>query len=197
MASSVAAGAAVAVAGAGNAAVEEDVWVFPENREYKGYLVHFMSFLHNRLVDKYPNDAVFSKEELLAIQPHHIRKWMNLRAYGMINPPDNAIVLNFRSNSLLKAKQAISFFMPNKHVPWLDGSNGHPSGGNPTRHKSISDLIKKVKKKECRGQGRKANDKRAYSRAEFNKVLELFREQDDWDHQYKYPMMALWAYRLI
>jgi hypothetical protein len=62
---------------------------------------------------------------------------------------------------------------------------------------SISSLIKKVKKKECHGQGVKSNDKQAYSQVEFNKVLELFRPENDWDHQYKYPMMALWAYHLI
>jgi hypothetical protein len=35
------------------------------------------------------------------------------------------------------------------------------------------------------------------SDAEFNKVLELFRDEADWDHQYKYPTMALWSYHLI
>jgi hypothetical protein len=47
------------------------------------------------------------------------------------------------------------------------------------------------------GQGVKSNDKRAYSQAEFNTALELFRVENNWDHQYKYPMMALWAYHLI
>lgn len=179
-------------------ALDEDDWVFPHSAVYKPYLLHFMSFVHNRLNDIYPKETVFSKEDLLAVQPHHMRKWMNWRAYGVTNPNDNAPVTGCRSNSLLKAKQAISFYMPNKHVPWIDGSGpNNPSGGNPTRHMSISALIKKVKKKECRGQGRKANDKRAYSQAEFYKVLELFRAENDWDHQYKYPMMALWAYHLI
>ena len=54
-----------------------------------------------------------------------------------------------------------------------------------------------MKKKEVRGQGRKANDKRAYTSSEFYKVLELFRLEADWDHQFKFPMMMLWAYHLI
>jgi hypothetical protein len=178
--------------------LDEDDWVFPHNTIFKPYLLDLMSFAHNRVNNKYPKETVFSKEDLLAIQPHHIRRWLNWRAYGVTNPDDNARVTGCRSNSLLKAKQAISFYMPNKHVPWIDGSGpNNPSGGNPTRHMSISALIKKVKKKECRGQGRKANDKRAYSQAEFNKVLDLFRAEGDWDHRYKYPMMALWAYHLI
>jgi hypothetical protein len=107
--------------------------------------------MHNRLDNVYPKDHVFTKEELLAVQPHHIRTWMNWRAYGMTNPDNNAPVTGCCSNTLLKAKQAISFYMLNKHVPWIDSSGpNNPSGGNPTRHMSISSLIKKVKKKECR-----------------------------------------------
>jgi hypothetical protein len=175
-------------------ALDEEDWVFPDNdkHKYKPYLLHLMSFLHNRLDDPYPKATEFSKEDLLAIQPHHIRKWMNIRAYGNERPTDDALVTGCRSGSLAKAKMAISFYMPNKNVPWLEGR-----GGNPTRHISITALIKKVKKKECRGQGRKANDKRAYRDAEFYKVLELFRSGNDWDHQYKYPMMALWSFHLI
>jgi hypothetical protein len=174
----------------------EDVWVFPDNADYKPYLLHFMSFLHNRIPNPYPKETIFTKNELLAVQPHHVRRWMNLRAYGLTDPSDNLAATGCRSNSLLKAKQAISFYMPNKHVPWIDG-DGSGGRGNPTRHRSISELVQKVKKKECRGQGVKANDKRAYNRAEFYKVLELFRNENDWDHRYKYPMMAVWAYHLI
>jgi hypothetical protein len=176
---------------------DHDEWVFPRSRDYIPYLVHLMSFLHNRSDNPYPKATTFSKEQLLAIQPHHVRRWMTLRAYGTVNPGDDAHVTGCRANSLLKAKQAISFYMPNKHVPWIDGTGGNPSCGNPTRHKSISALIKQVKKQECRGQGKKANDKRAYTKLEFYKVLELFRAEADFDHQYKYPMMNLWAYHLI
>jgi hypothetical protein len=176
---------------------EDGDWQFPDRPEYRPYLLHLMSFIDNRLDNRYPKDTTFSKERLLSIQPRQIRRWMNLRAYGTVNPGEDDIVTGCRSSSLLKAKQAISWYMPNKHVAWIDGHGGNVSCGNPTRHRSISELIKKVKKKECRGQGVKANDKRAYSKEEFYKVLELFRDESDWDHQYKYPMMALWAYHLI
>jgi hypothetical protein len=117
---------------------------------------------------------------------------MNWRADGVTNHDDNAPVTGYCSNTLLKkAKQAIKFSMLNKHVPWIDGTGpNNPSGGNPTRYMSISLLIKKVKKKECCGQGVMSNDKRAYSQAEFNKDLEMFRADNE------YPMMALWAYAL-
>jgi hypothetical protein len=113
---------------------------------------------------------------------------MNWKAYGVTNPDNNAPVTGCCSNTLLKAKQAISFYMLNKHVPWIKGSGpNNPSGGNPTKHMSVSSFIKKVKKKECHGQGVKSNNKQAYSQVVFNKVLELFRVENDWD----------WAYHLI
>jgi hypothetical protein len=145
------------------AALDDEDWEFPESRKYQPYLIHCMSYLHDRLHNPYPKDTIFTKEELLAIQPHHIRKWMNLRAYGEATPNANAHITGCHSNSLLKAKQAISFYMPNKHVPWMEGTGGNPGGGNPTCHISINVLIKKIKKKECRGQGKKANDKGAYT----------------------------------
>jgi hypothetical protein len=112
---------------------EEEAWVFLDRPVYKHYLLHFMSFLHNRLPNPYPNETTFTKEQLLAVQPHHVQKWMNLRAYGMTEPAENLVVVGCRSNSLMKAKHAISFYMPNKHVPWIDGSGGNNSnGGNPT-----------------------------------------------------------------
>ena len=120
---------------------DNEDWTFPHSNVYLPYLLHLMSFLHGRLANPYPKETVFSKEQLLAIQPFHVRRWMNLRAFGVINPSEDAIVTGCRSASLLKAKQAISFYMPNKHVPWIDGHGRNC--GNPTRHRSISEVIKR------------------------------------------------------
>jgi hypothetical protein len=46
--------------------LDEDDWVFPHSLVYKGNLLNFMSFMHNRLDNIYPKDHVFTKEELLA-----------------------------------------------------------------------------------------------------------------------------------
>jgi hypothetical protein len=105
--------------------LDDEVWEFPRSLEYLPYLLHLMSFVHNRLDNPYAKDTTFAKEQLLALQPHHIRRWMNLRAYGVVSPDENVNSTGCRSNSLLKAKQAISFYMPNKHVPWIDGSGGN------------------------------------------------------------------------
>jgi hypothetical protein len=99
-----------------------------------------------------------------------------------------------RAGSVDKLKCAISFYMPNRQVAWIEGR-----GGNPTKHRTITELIKAIETKEARDQGVEANDKRPYSNAEFYKVLELFRRfrgPDRWSHNNKYAMMTIWSYHL-
>jgi hypothetical protein len=118
--------------------------------------------------------------------------WLNKRAYGVPNPGPDDKPLNGRSSSLWKAKSGISVFHPNQHAPWIEGR-----WGNPTLHKSINELIKKVLQLERRGLGAKANVRRGYSLAEFKKVVELLRRQEDFNHHYKYCTMTLWGKHLI
>ena len=97
-----------------------------------------------------------------------------------------------RAGSVEKAKQGVSFFMPNTSVAWLEGI-----GGNPTRHSSVTAVIKKMHDEETKGLGVDPNDKRAYSKNEFMKVLELLRRQPDFDHQIKFSFMTVLAFHLI
>jgi hypothetical protein len=145
-------------------------------------------------IDKvvYPKDTQFSKEQLLGIKPNHVRKWLCKLAYGTETPDEDACPRFQRANSLRKAKSGISFFHPNKHVPWLEGR-----GGNPTIHPSISQMIKKVEAHEMRGRGVQSNMKRAYSKEEFYKILQILRIQEDFDSSVKYTTMSLWAKHLI
>jgi hypothetical protein len=71
-----AAAEAPAAAAEAPAFLGNEEWVFPHNHNYRPYLLHLMSFLHNRMNDPYPKGTTFSKEELLSIQPNHIRRWM-------------------------------------------------------------------------------------------------------------------------
>jgi hypothetical protein len=50
---------------------------------------------------------------------------------------------------------------------------------------------------EVRDLGKKANYKQPYTREEFNKMLELFRAVNDFDHSVKYVAMTLWEKHLI
>jgi hypothetical protein len=167
----------------------EDDWVYGENKKHQSYMVNFMRFKDGV---HYAKDTYFTKEQLLAIRPVHVRRWLNQLAYHKTAPTPDDKPVHYRSGSLKKAKGGISFFHPNKHVPWVD-----PHGGNPTQHRSINELIQKVAKAEVRGIGKKANDKRAYTREEFQKKIELFRKQQDFNHHSKYVMITLWCKHLI
>jgi hypothetical protein len=71
-----------------------------------------MAYLHE--VDAYEKDHVFSQDELVALTPSDIKKWMCVKAYGMPEPgrpgrPSNRvqIVVNRHleeSNLFLHAK---------------------------------------------------------------------------------------------
>jgi hypothetical protein len=94
------------------------------------------------------------------------------------------------AGSLKKVKHALSF----KHVPWLLEGRG----GNPTIHLTLNALLWRVDTFEVWNLGKKANDKWPYTREEFNKKLELFRDVNDFNHSVKYVTMTLcWAKHLI
>lgn len=156
-----------------------------------------MSLLHGRIDRKYHKDHEFSKEQLLALKPHDICRYITWKAFGKENPNwDVDKPTNGRSGSLRKYKSSLSWFMPNKYAPWIELGSG-AAGGNPTQHGSVNKLIGKIGKMETEGNGKAANDKRSYRQAEFNKLLELFRRCPDFDHRWKYSTMTVWAYNLI
>ncbi|KAL3940006.1 MAG: hypothetical protein SGARI_001159 [Bacillariaceae sp.] len=126
----------------------DDDWVFPTHKKYYKMLLRFMRYSNNV---HYQDGYDFSKEELLAIRPGKVRRFLNYLAYKTPTPGTNDTPKFMRAESLKKAKGMISFFHPNKHVQWIEGR-----GGNPTQHRSITALIRQVKKSETRGQGAKA-----------------------------------------
>ena len=173
-------------------ALQDTAWEYPRSHKNQLHITELMSFLHGRVDDPYPRNKTFSKEELLELVPSDIKKYLLFKAFLDPDPAPNARAINARAGSLWKAKQGISFFMPNHGVAWIDGV-----GGNPTRHSSVSAVIRHVEDLEVKGLGVDPNDKRAYREAEFDKVLELFREQPDFNSRMKYPLMTLWACHLI
>ena len=97
-----------------------------------------------------------------------------------------------RSESIAYAKKALSKFMPHRTANWVNGQ------GNPTRSDVVNEMIKQVKKFEVRGEGAPSNAKRPLKQIEFRKSIMLFRaENNDWNHRWRYPMMARWQYHLI
>ena len=172
---------------------DHDDWVFPYSQKYKGYTVDFMSFVEGISDEPFPEGTTFNMQQLLSIVPSQVRQWLNFKAYGDPFPPDDAIPL-MRAGSVDKCKSGISFYMPNKHVAWVEGH-----GGNPTRHRSLTELLAKIETMEARGLGVDGKDMRDYSKDEWYKVLELLDRHegyDEWSHRHKYPTMFLMGYHL-
>jgi hypothetical protein len=169
----------------------DDGWEYPVGHTYLCVMVEFMSFLHG--AEEYPDNAVFTREQLLAITPVDVKQYLCMKAY---NDPDPIIAngarpTNGRSDSLYYIKKALSKYMPYRTANWINGQ------GNPTKSPLVNDMIKEVKKFEVRGEGSKSNAKRPLKQSEFRKTLSLFRGANDWNHKYRYPMMAMWQYHLI
>ena len=107
---------------------------------YKQILVSIMSYKDN--VD-YAVTYEFSTEQLGALVPEDINKWMARKVFGRPDPGPHDNPTFGRYSSLAYYKKAISFYMPNRLVAW----NVMSHSGNPTRSIPINDLIKTEKKK--------------------------------------------------
>jgi hypothetical protein len=106
-----------------------------------------MCHVQNR---RYAKDHEFSTGELATLTPEHIYRWMFTKVCGMPDPTPEDNPTHGRASSLTRYyKKAISYFMPNKLMPWNEISRE----GNPTRSTDVNDLIKAVMKKEVRKQG--------------------------------------------
>jgi hypothetical protein len=164
---------------------DDDGWTYPTGHTYQSILVEFMSFMSG---EEFEDDAVFTKEQLLTIKPKDVKEFLCMKAYNdpwpKIDQGDRPT--HGRSDSLYYIKKALSYYMPYKNAAWVDGK------GNPTKSQTVNDMIKEVKKFEVRGEGSASNAKRPLKPSEFRKTQELFRRQGDFNHQYRYPMMALW-----
>lgn len=163
------------------------------DEEYKPYLCRLMAFIDETGLD-YPRTIEFSQEQLLDITPDDVARWMKKTAYGTPTPGPNDNPTNCRSSNLEQAKKAVSFFMPNKHMPWDVRSNS----GNPTRSIPVNDVIKDVKKAEVRKQGRPSQAKRDIKRNEYRKTLRLLEaEGGNFEMKSKHPTMMKMQFHII
>jgi hypothetical protein len=133
---------------------------------YMATLSEFMTYKDGLF---YAPDEEFTQEQLLEIVPNDLYRWLCMKAFDKPDPGPNDNPMHGRSSSLMYYKKAISHFMPNTLFPWNVGTGQ----GNPTRSKAVNDLIKAVKKKEVRKQGKPSNAKRALDLIEMKQVLNL------------------------
>jgi len=170
---------------------EDNSWVMPTGKQqYHYHLANLMNFFHEPEV-KYTKNSVFTRSELLELNPTVIRRWLTMKAYNKeVYNPDVDAPTEVRSSTIANAKKFVSFFMPNK-TKWVNGV------GNPTRHASVNKVISDVKKAEVRRRGKADCSKRPLTEKEFRKTLEIFKKKSDWKSQILYPTMCLWQFTLI
>ena len=142
------------------------------------------------------DDYNFSDEELYTLKPSQIKQYFCLIAYGTEDPNlDTDFPTICRSSNLEFAKKAISSFMPNRNMPW----NQQSSQGNPTRSSELNDLIKIVKKREVRKQGKASCARRAMEISEFRQLINenRFPRNDGYTHKYALAAYFIFQFHMV
>ena len=130
----------------------------------------------------YAKDHPFVQDELAPLTPDDIARWMCQKAYDTPEPDPHANPTQARSSSLHYWKKAISYFMPNRLMPW----NTISGQGNLTR---FIEVIKKVKKKEVRKEQVSSKAQCAVTHVEFRRMQSILREKHDVIRRYGIPSL--------
>lgn len=79
-------------------------------------------------------------------------RWIQLKVYGIPDSTPDQTPTKGRPNSIAYAKMAISYFVPNCFITWIEISV--PPARNSTKSSHVDDLIKFVKMKKIRKEGK-------------------------------------------
>ena len=90
-------------------------------------------------------------------------------------------------------KKALSYYMPNRLIGW----NAISKTGNPTRSIPVNELIKAVKKKEVRRQGKPSSARRPLEPDEFELMLDMCNNLNRIDKQYMVPAYCRVQYTMV
>lgn len=158
--------------------------------KYKTTLTKFLSYTDGV---NYPSNTEFTQERLQQITPEQIVAWFNHKVYGTPTPTVDDNPTLGRSNSLHYWKKALSYFIPNKHTQWNEISKV----GNPTKSLDVNEMIKRVRQKEVRKQGKKSFARRPLRETEFREILTRLRQSDDIIVKYGIPALLVFQFHLI
>ena len=74
--------------------------------KYKSTLDSLLSFVHKT---EYTQETTYTKGKLHALTPENVLHWMNIKTFGMADPPMDANPISARSNSLAFWKKRYRF----------------------------------------------------------------------------------------
>ena len=144
------------------------------SEQYKPTLVMFFNWRDNPS-PQWNKHSVFTQDRLYTIKPGEIVRFMQFKVYGMADPGVNDMPTLGRSSSLEYYKKALSHFMPDRLSPW----NVKRHEGNPTRSVVVNNLIKLVKKKEVRKQGKKSQARSPFTEKEYEYLMALLEANEN------------------
>ena len=123
------------------------------NSGYFRYLCDFMAVYHDKPPGHYDpkTTELWGPDALQGVRPHHVKKWIILRAYDVENPGPNDKPTKLRAESCNFMKKALSYYITSTRT-W----DPDTSTGNPTTGKEVTKAITQIRKLEVRGLGRKS-----------------------------------------
>ena len=114
----------------------EEAVVSPSPR-YHAIFVNFMSYFHEKSTP-YPQDHVFTSEDLLAITPDEICGYLNTKAFGKLNPEaQDKLASNWIGVDFIR--KAIEHNLPQEN--------------NPARSSQVQNLMDRIRSMEKRESG--------------------------------------------
>mmetsp|Transcript_6791 Transcript_6791/g.11328 ORF Transcript_6791/g.11328 Transcript_6791/m.11328 type:complete len:265 (-) Transcript_6791:192-986(-) len=152
-------------------------------------------FMCHKNSTNYPKVYEFSDAELGAMSPVDLYRFFCFKACHKHDPGPTDKPMYARANSIEFWKKAMSYFMPNRLASWNYLAN--PPCGNPTKSKEVNDLIKAVKKKETRKQGRKSKADRAIEPSDFVQTISILENTQDYNKRYRHPAMIKTQFHFI
>ena len=132
------------------------------SNQYKPTVVMFLNWRDDP-TPKFNKHMILTQNKLYTIKPKEIVCWIQFKVYGKADPDVNDMPTKGRSSSLEFGKKALSHFMPDK----LQSLNIRRQEGNPIRLVAVNDLVKLVKKKEVRHQGKESQARTPFTEKEY------------------------------
>ena len=163
-----------------------------QHETYYSYLIDLMNYVKNPEVP-FNKQSTFADEELLTLTDQDVFCWLAMKSYGVPNPTADDNPTLARSNTLQYAKKAVSFFMPNKNTQW----NVALASGNPTKSVLVNGLIKAVKKKEVRKEGKASQARRPLTMEEFKQLVKLLHAKTDPVKRYVLTTMIKFQFHMV
>ena len=142
------------------------------SEQYFPPLREFMSWRNRR---DYPRRGyTFTREQLEPITADEYYRWNKFKIYD--DPDADETILppvNYRVNTVMGWKKAVSSFMVNSHMEW----NEVAQIGNPTRSQQMAKLLKNMRRFQTQRRGRENQATRGLTDGEFTRLIETY-----WTH---------------